>query len=83
MGDIDAIRGKIDGLDSKISLLLKERFKLVLKILELKQKKKIKIRQPDREKKILGKVSPELSPIFKEILKQSRKFQAKKWKKKR
>lgn len=79
MNGLENLRGEIDRIDTKISSLLVKRFKIALKILALKKKNMMKVRQPDREKKILGKIKPEFRPIFREIIKQARKIQMVKW----
>jgi len=80
MGELENLRRKVDSIDSQIISLLKKRLSLAIKILKAKKKKKMKVYQPDREKKILQKVTPKLRPIFKEIIRQTRKLQAKRWK---
>lgn len=64
------IRKKIDEIDDKLIVLLKERMNEVAKI-----EKRSSIIDPEREKEVLDKTSGPIRIIFKEIIKESRKLQ--------
>ncbi|MCF7874295.1 MAG: prephenate dehydratase [Candidatus Omnitrophica bacterium] len=79
--EIDPIREKIDKIDEKILNNLNQRAKQVLKISNIKKKKKIRRYSPERESKILKKLSrinkgplgaEDIRNIFTEILSVSR-----------
>ncbi|MFX1388563.1 MAG: chorismate mutase [Promethearchaeota archaeon] len=83
MTEINKIRKEIDKIDKKILDLIDERFKLSLKVGNLKMIQQIKISQPIREleiieklKKIPSVVKPKyIESIWKEIISASKEIQ--------
>jgi chorismate mutase len=56
MEKLTSLRGKIEKIDLRITTLLKERFKVVKKIGDLKEQNKSNIRDLQREKALLAKL---------------------------
>ncbi|MBD3360337.1 chorismate mutase [Candidatus Peregrinibacteria bacterium] len=76
MNEIENIRKNIDLIDNKIASLLEQRLKEIQKIKKIKNNKRIKVINREREKEILSKQDTKFSKrIFKKILKESRKIQ--------
>lgn len=70
-------RLKMDEIDKKIAKLLRIRMKILSEIKKIKQEHKISIKDPKREKNILGRLETNYEKnIFKKILQESRKLQA-------
>ncbi len=77
-----AARAKIDSLDRRIAALLSRRFALAAPLAALKRG----ISDPARERRVLANAAasgrkahaPAVRAVFSEIIRQSRKFQAKK-----
>jgi chorismate mutase len=84
---LKTLRERIDKIDEKILLLLKERFNAAKEIAKIKKLKGMKIYQPKREREILRKISQrakeyqinpkEVRKIYETILKVSRSIQQK------
>ena len=75
-------RKKIEEIDEKIIKLLEERFSLVQQIGIIKKENKLKIVDPEREKKLIEKISKSsilsstfIKNLYKLIFDQSYKFQ--------
>ncbi len=67
----------MDEIDKKIAKLLRIRMKILSEIKKIKQEHKISIKDPKREKNILGRLETNYEKnIFKKILQESRKLQA-------
>lgn len=78
MTKLEKIRKQLDLLDDKIIKLLQKRAKLIIKVREVKKNKKLKIKDPQREQFILEKTQNNYErEIFKKILSESVKLQAK------
>ncbi len=78
MTKLEKIRKQLDLIDNKIVEILQERAKLIMKIKEVKENEKIRIKDPKREQYILEKMENNYErEIFKKILLESRKLQAK------
>lgn len=78
MTKLEKIRKQLDIIDSKIVKELKKRALLVLKIKKIKENSKLQIKDPKREQFILEKMENKYEKeIFKKILLESRKLQAK------
>lgn len=76
MQTLQKIRQEIDKIDQKIAILLQKRAEKSKKIALIKQNQKLKVTDPNREKKILENLETEYEKeIFKKILQQSRKIQ--------
>ena len=81
MGDIIALRKKIDQLDRKIAKFLAHRFQISANIGKLKKKSKNSILDAKREAKVINNVkkssqnSKYVVEIYKKIIEQSRKSQ--------
>ena len=82
---IEDYRKKIDSIDKKVLELLNRRAKIAIKIGEIKKINKIKVKAPERERKILenlkkiksGPFSDQaIQKIFKTIIIESRKLQS-------
>ena len=54
---MEKIRRKLDQIDEQILILLQQRKELVLKIANVKQDSNLSLKQPEREKVVLEKVS--------------------------
>lgn len=77
MNKLEKIRKQLDLIDNKIIKILQKRAKLIMKIKEVKENEKIRIKDPKREKYILEKMENNYErEIFKKILLESRKLQA-------
>lgn len=78
MNKIEKIRKKIDDIDLKLSKLLKKRAKLTLEIGKVKKFNSLPLKDKKREEEILEKFETTYEKeIFKKILKESKKYQAK------
>lgn len=78
MNKIEKNRKKIDDIDLKISKLLKKRAKLTIKIGKIKKSNSLPLKDKKREEEILKKFETDYEKeIFKKILKESKKYQAK------
>lgn len=84
--DLELLRREIDGIDEKITELLKARMTLSLKVAEYKHSHEMEIYVPERETQLLERIK-ELSgekfnnyilKIYESILTQSRECQQKK-----
>ncbi|NIA02043.1 MAG: hypothetical protein GWP15_01540 [Nitrospirae bacterium] len=76
MDEIENLREKINNIDSKIALLLKERLASVQKIGDTKKSKNLPIIDIGREERILSTLDTDYEKeIFKIILSESRKHQ--------
>lgn len=74
MDELEKIRQQINGIDQKILNLLRKRFLQIQKIKKLKNSKKLKFRDKNREEEILSKMKTDYEKrIFKKILLESRK----------
>lgn len=77
MDEIKNLREKINNIDSKIALLLKERLTSVQKIGKIKKSQNLPIKDTERETRILSTLDTDYEKeIFKIILSESRKHQA-------
>lgn len=78
MNKIEKNRKKIDDIDLKISKLLKKRAKLTIAIGKIKKSNSLPLKDKKREEEILEKFETTYEKeIFKKILKESKKYQAK------
>lgn len=78
MTKLEKIRKKLDLIDDKIIKLLQKRAELIIEVKEIKKIEKLKIKDPKREKFILEKTKNDYEKeIFKKILSESVKLQAK------
>lgn len=78
MNKIEKFRKKIDDIDVKLSKLLKNRAELTLEIGKIKESNKLPLKDKKREEKILEKFETTYEKeIFKKILKESKRYQAK------
>lgn len=68
---LEELRAEIDAIDDKITALYLERLKVVARVAEEKKKSGGMIFDPERERKILARltsgVSDELKPFIKEV----------------
>lgn len=85
MMDLDNIRQIINGLDKVIIDKLSERFEAVDEVVQIKKEKQLSIFDFNREKEIIKSIqnkdiycSEEIAEIYQEIMRISRKYQAKK-----
>ncbi|MBU1446579.1 chorismate mutase [Patescibacteria group bacterium] len=84
---LSSLREKIDKIDLNITMLLKERYKIVLEIGHLKHRNGLSIHDPQREKELLDKLLKQcddlkneknyIEDIFKSIFEKSREIQRK------
>lgn len=76
MTELEAVRSKIDKIDSKVLKLLRQRESLVKSVAKLKHKSKKPITDKARESKILSKAKDgyELA-ILKKVISESKKAQ--------
>jgi len=82
---LSSLREKIDKIDLNITMLLKERYKIVLEIGHLKHRNGLSIHDPQREKELLNKLLKQcddieneefyIKEIFKSIFEKSREIQ--------
>jgi len=73
---LEKYRKEIDKIDSKISKLLNQRFKVVKQVGKFKQKNSIKVTDKSRESQVLKKFKKqEIKEVFKTIIKQAKKLQ--------
>ncbi len=76
MDEISTLREKINKIDQKISILLKDRFSVIKTIGKIKKKKGLKISNKKREDEIISKLDNNFEKkIFKKILAESKKAQ--------
>lgn len=83
--NLEEIRKKIDFLDENITKLLVERMEITKQVAEFKKENNLPIFQPEREQKVLEKVSAlageeygfYIAEIYKSMMDQSKKNQEK------
>ena len=83
--NLEEIRKKIDVLDENITNLLVERMEITKQVAEFKKENNLPVFQPEREQKVLEKVSAlagdeygiYISEIYKSMMNQSKKNQEK------
>lgn len=82
--DLEALRRSIDEIDSRLLALIEERVRLVLEVGEYKRQHGLAIYDPERERKLLERLSSEARPpleqgtvkrIFERLVDESRRLE--------
>ena len=81
---LDALRRSIDEIDSRLLALIEERIRLVLEVGEYKRKHGLAIYDPERERKLIERLTAEARPpveegtvrrIFERLIDESRRLE--------
>jgi len=81
---LEELRRAIDDVDSRLLALIAERVRLVLEVGEYKRKRRIGVYDPERERKLLERLSAEAEPplepgtvrrIFERVIDESRRLE--------